>query len=104
MRIKDTFGRLSTRDHGKLLVLALTTIKYTYLFLREALQEDPEGRILAPDKNELYKAKRRKSVSFMSFMKALHHKFLIIHFQRLFDHKSQVKLGMVRMISVCTMN
>ena len=34
--------------------------KITCAFTREAIQEDHDGRLLAPDNNELFKAKRRK--------------------------------------------
>lgn len=55
-------GKESTRGHGKLCAIILNGFVCVFLaiFLREAIQEDIEGHILAPDDDFMYKTKRRK--------------------------------------------
>ena len=47
--------------HFVILLFSFFLFSYFFIFLsREAIQEDMEGRILAPDDDFMYKSKRRK--------------------------------------------
>ena len=50
-------GRESTRDRGKVDGIQMGVVIFS---IREAIQEDIEGHLIAPDDELLYKSKRRK--------------------------------------------
>ena len=59
--VSDSLLMCSSSFHFIILLFPFFLFSYFFIFLsREAIHEDMEGRILAPDDDFMYKSKRRK--------------------------------------------